>query len=390
MMKKLLLKFIFLLLLLDQPAYAANTADADAKSVNLEITCATGQNNCFDNLNDLQTWVKTTRKPDSSSQLTVRISNGTFSATSSTAFNCDSDFTGYIHMIGEGASNSIIQIGQPGDFASFYNVSGCQKMEFSFLSFNTASNYGYVTWSKGGSSRWNNVEISGKGAAWIDGTCGATEGTHYWYSSKLTSQQSLTAARSYQASCDKTWLFGSEVTSIVQEGGDVSGNNAGYNNAVVAQGNANNSNIPEIHLYGSNIRAISYGTVTNPSYYIRGTVHADNGGEVHIHGTGIDSISESGQDIIVMSVESGGTIHANESAYVIKTTGNATRIINSGGTIKAPYVWEPKTSAPAITSVDGADTFVDTSGTTPTMYIYASGCSFAGGPWISTAGQCRQ
>jgi hypothetical protein len=119
-------------------------------------------------------------------------------------------------------------------------------------------------------------------------------------------------------------------------------------------------------------------------------VYAGAGGEIHIHGTGIDSISTVGEEIYVLVAEDGGFIHANESSYVIKTTGTVTRIDNVGSTVKAPYLWEERDTAPAIISANGADSFIDTSGTVPTMYIYADGCNSGGGPWVSAAGVCRQ
>lgn len=387
MLVKLFLKIIFVFLFISHSSLAANTADPDAKSVSLEIICEVGQNNCFDNLPDLIDWINNTRTPDSTSALTVNVGNGTFlTSTGNLALVCDEvSFTGYVHFIGEGASNSKIHIGQQANpsSAAFFNVSGCEGMEFSDITFRTIAPYGYINWSQGGTSKWNNVEVYGKGGAWSENNCATNEGLHNWYSSKLTSEPSFGKAETYAGICDKSWLFGSEVTSIVPQG-----TSAGTNTAVISF-SSSGRNVPEVHLYGSNVRAISYGTVTNPETYMRGTVHAGQGGQVHIHGTGIDSISESGQDIYVITAQAGGFIHANDSAYVIETTGNARRIANAGGVIKAPYMWEQRTSAPQISSVNGADTFVDISEAIPVMYIYYDGCVSSGGPWVSTSGQCR-
>lgn len=387
--------------------WAANTATPGAKEVYVETSCAAGQNDCFDNLGDLYNWIETVRKPNISSPLSVKIGNGEFlNPSGQTDISCNGqDFTGYISFTGKGVNNSMILLGVPGEFAAFFGVSGCEKMHFSNLTFRTDADYGYITWANGGSSVWNNVEVYGVGAAWKDGHCAEKEGIHYWYSSKLVSEQAFGSSEGYTASCDKSWLFGSEVTSIVQAGGDrYIGNSAGYNNAVLAWNtNKNSSNEPEIHLYGCNIRAISNDIVANSPTYVRGTVYAGSRGSIHIHGTGIDSISTVGEEIYVLVADNGGFIHANESSYVIDTTGSVTRIDSNNSIIKAPYVWEPGTTPPSIISENGADMFVETDcdsagicdgvdivNQRPHQMIYTPSCS-VNGPWFdATINKCRQ
>lgn len=198
------------------------------------------------------------------------------------------------------------------------------------------------------------------------------------------------SATGYDAACDESWFYGSEVTARVF-GTSISGLTA-----VQARGTG------EIHLHGSSLRSINLGTGVS-SGNAHSAAYAANGGRIHIHGTGIDVISETDSAIVGLNAESGGLIHANESAYVMQTgaNGTRTRILNNGGEIRAPYLWEQAATPPDIEAVnaDGADMAVQTgcaasgcqsSGTETHLLIYNSSCGGAGGPWFDVVtGSCR-
>lgn len=171
----------------------------------------------------------------------------------------------------------------------------------------------------------------------------------------------------YRALCDKSWFYGSELTSVVPAGSY----GTSQNTAIDAMGSS------EVHVYGSNIRSLSHDK-SNAQF---ATVQATNEASVHIHGTGIDTISDSGQDITVLKAYYGGFIHANASAYVVTTSGNSTRVTTeNGGVIHAPYQWQhipDATTGSGFTTANGADTATVVTGTSdghPHTVVYSSQC----------------
>lgn len=88
------------------------------------------------------------------------------------------------------------------------------------------------------------------------------------------------------------------------------------------------------------------------------------------------------RNIVVLSAATGGTIHANGSSYNLSTVGGTvTRVVNNGGHIHAPYLWEhipDPATVPNFTSVTGADMTTVTTGTSdgqPHLLIYSTNCA---------------
>ncbi len=366
----IVLSFWFLFLL----SAASAAIDPTADKVSLRVSCTINNNpldNCFTNWWSLNSWINTTRHPNANSPLEVDIGPGTFgpnldAGAISLRINCNpaTGYTGYISYVGVG-SNQTILTGQGSGSNSPLMVQSCTNLNFSHLQISNPNTgiagYGAVQWSGGGISHWDDVQLMGNGRAWYE-ACGATPGTHYWTSSQLTASAAFSVADTYDASCDESFFFGSQINLIGAGLGNTNG-------AVVADGTGT------IHLYGSHISVINAGSAP--------AANAHNGGMIHIHGTGIDVTSTTGQNIVALLAASGGMIHANSSAFMMSSTGTITRISNNGGTIMAPYLWQENTSPPNVISANGSDQVVitATSDGHPHLLIYDNTCSSS---WYDT------
>jgi hypothetical protein len=336
------------------PAFSA--VDADAPRIFLRTSCQeNGQtvDNCFTDLNTLNTWIWNTRTPapSTSAPLSVEIGPGIFTG----QFTCNN--SGHVSLIGSGIQNTVIT-----NSSLPVTTTDCENLVFKHLNLkNTVTLFGVK--NAGGSTVWDNVEIDGLGYAWFDtpGGCSGNVGKHYWFSSRIVSAASAAnSSTAYFNACDESWFFGSEITSK---------GTVGSSTPIVAVGG-------EVHVYGSVIRALPEdGAIMSKVT----AVTATNTAEIHIHGTGIDVISSEPNNIVALDASAGGQIHANESSYVLKTGtgGDITRVNNNGGTILAPYLWQTGANPPVVTSVTGYDTAIitNTSDNHPHMVIYDSSCT---------------
>ena len=354
--------------LLSMPSQAA--IDTDAPAVKLSTSCQQAGNsldNCFTDITTLNTWIWQTRNPapSSASPLLVDIGPGTFTG----QFSCTN--AGYVTLRGAGMGVTVIQNG-----SMPISTHNCENMVFSHMSVkNTQTLFGVQNF--GGSTFWDSVEIDGLGYAWFDspGGCSTSStGNHRFFNSRIIAHTIGASDTAVFNACDATWLIGSEITSIGADGAQVM--------PIEAVGG-------EVHVYGGNIRTLTDANVV-PQYMIAAKSVGSNT-EIHIHGTGIDVISQAANDIVALSASNGGLIHANGSAYVLKTGsgGKVTRIANAGGKVLAPYVWQQSATPPDIASDNGADTVVitATSDGHPHMTIYDVSCA---SKWFdSTTGKCR-
>lgn len=351
---------------------ATAAIDNDAAVVELRTSCVAdgvALGNCFTDLPTLNAWVWNTRHPSAVAPLLIDIGPGTFTG----QFACAN--SGYVSMRGAGQNATILEYG------SFpIRADNCTNMSFSDLTVrNTQTLFG-VWWFGGGKTVWENVHLDMIGYAWAEGAgtgCQWTPGEHYWIDSRITARPvsggSITA---YYATCDVSWFIGSEVAAIV----DSSYTGPMSVQTVRAPGG-------EIHFYGSVIRSISE---SGTNIINQSAVFGRDGGQVHIHGTGIDVISADGNDIKALEVQTGAGIHANQASYVMKTGsgGSKSRIVNNGGTVRAPYLWEEGTP-PDISSANGADMVVttDNADNQPHLVLYSDNCP---GKWFDTVtGACR-
>lgn len=357
-------------------AYAA--IDPAAAVVKVRKSCTdngVALDDCFTTMADLTDWMANTRKPNAKSPLHVDIGPGKFPEDVFITCDPSNSYTGYTAFEGAGVGQTILN-GSGGSSWSPVTVSSCTELSFAHLKIN-GSFYGGVEWGGGGNSKWDDVEVNGYARAWYESTCGSARGNHYWFGSKLTSTALTFAgiADTYNASCDETWFFGSEITvSVPSNAYQASGG------AVVASDNG------IIHVYGSVLRALIDGPQAGSGVP---AARATSGGEIHIHGTGIDVISTTGKNVTALSAATGGMIHAPGAAYNLSTTGTITRISNNGGMVMAPYLWQEDATPQNIISANGADMQVVTSNPDghPHLAVYDSSCA---SKWFDTStGACR-
>lgn len=370
---QLLLVGLFLGTTLSAPAALA-VIDVNAEVVTLHKSCTQAgqaQDNCFTDLNTLNTWIWNTRNPQPSatSPLLVEIGPGTFTG----RFTCENKSN--VSLRGAGIRQTIIEAS-----SSPISTTNCANLTFSHMTLRNTQNLFGVK-NLGGSTVWDNVEIDGFGYAWFDsptGCGGVAPGTHYWFNSRITARSAGSSTTAYFNICDASWFFGSEITSVG------TGQTGVQITPLVVPGG-------EVHVYGSVIRAIAGAGVTTNSMV---AASASGAGQIHIHGTGIDVLSTGGNNIAALSADTGGQVHANQAAYNLKTGtgGTVTRIAkdaNSATHVHAPYFWEEHSNPPAILSVTGADTAVVTSTADghPHIVIYDSTCS---SKWFDTVTRaCR-
>lgn len=320
---------------------------------------------CFTTSADLTSWLKGARKPNANSPIHVQIGVGVFD---NLRLRCDSSFTGYVSVRGAGRFSTIF-FADNGYAVSAVN---CTNVEFSDLTIrNVVASGGAISWSGGGESRWNNVEVDAVYYGWLEQSCGSIRGKHYWTGSRIMTAQ-FGSDTAYSAQCDESWIQGSEVTA------KTSATLPGTSSPVVAVAASGGG---EVHVYGSVIRVL----IEKATAGLVAAATAENGGQIHIHGTGIDVISSVGKNITALYAATNGAIHANETAYNMRTGtgGTVTRILNQGGHIQAPYFWgqyptPQHPSLPNIISETGADTATITSGTLdgrPHLVVYDSTCS---------------
>jgi hypothetical protein len=361
----------------------AAVIDPAAKAVTVSKTCTdangNARDNCFTSVNSAVGWMKSTRKPNATNPLAVNIEPGNFHSDENISISCLANgYTGYTSFVGSGREQTVIT-GPGSGSTSPLNVRGCTEMNFSNLRIASGGGlvpYGGVYWYGGGNSTWSDVDIISNGRAWYDSECGATRGQHRWYSSRIHVNTSAATGTPYVAECDETWFYGSEIVSETASGQNLSSGSA----VVVASGQG------IIHVYGSNLRALMYGSIYSNSATTIASASGD--GEIHIHGTGIDLISTSAANFDVLLAADNGKIHANISAFNFNVPSGATvtRIAKvNGGHVHAPYLWEhipdtddnPSTIDTNFVSVNGVDQTTVTTGTSdghPHPAIYSTGC----------------
>lgn len=385
MLNKLLV--LSLAIFIIYPPFATAAATATAETVHFRKSCTVDGSvlsNCFEDTEraEFLDWIHTTRTPNVSSPLLVKIGAGQFikgllprGKKYPLVFYCEdaSGFTGHITF--QGAGRPQTNIGDDSNYTLV--VDACESMVFKDLTISaTGGSGGAISWSGGGDSVWQDVDINSQYYGWTSTNCGAERGKHYWFSSRITNVDAFSASTAYREECDESWFYGSEIQNI-----------ASYLSSSPSVFSVQGSG--EVHVYGSAIRSDA------PDQLSAGrnvaAVRVANGGNIHIHGTGIDVISAAANDIVVLDINSGGQVHANETSYNLSTAqgGTITRISNSGGIAKAPYLWQNAAEAPDITSVTGADMAVveNTTDGHPHFTIYDSSCP--SGWFDTTLAACR-
>lgn len=372
-----------------------------APTVHLRTTCTEGtspavtQANCFTTTSELETWIGGTRKPNSANPLKVEIGPGRFGH-----FTCPEGVSN-ITFSGAGPENTFIGNLNTAAWGIQTNSFSTSCSEFAANDLTAEGFFWGVLWRSSGNTRWSNVTMRGVGYGWFDHACPVdTRGKHYFFSSRIiaTGAPGNPISKGYGSNCGENWFFGTEIvaTAFEQQGGK-----GLY---------LNNS---EAHVYGGVIRVLAAPGV---SFLEAGTspiglptqqegqglfaVLSANNSDIHIHGTGIDVIgNEQPNSIAALIATSGGSIHALESSYNLKTGlgGTITRIIDENDPhdhkVHAPFMWPPHATVPDVISTDGSDVAV-VNGTTaggtayPRFVIYSTACSSR---WFDVgANACRQ
>jgi hypothetical protein len=274
-----------------------------------------------------------------------------------------------------------------------------------------------IRWIGGGESYWFNVDVRANATpnqaiaiAWQDGgTLWGPKAKHVWFSSTLRSVGAHNLNLGISASNSENWFYGSEIEV------DLSGVTPGPTlNQIVA---VSLSNVGEVRMFGGAIRARS-GSYCGAGYVqsallTQSSVLQMNGGVISATAkpdTGTCSATTHATTLEVGSIwlpGPAGLPYANTAgtAFVLSTSGSgiAARVKTaSGGKAESPFMWPPGTQPPVITSVSGADLFVETDcadaacnaqsncnggGTETHLMVYSANCS---SKWFdATQGACR-
>ena len=365
---------------------AVNSPVANAAVVVVRTTCVEGGveiKDCFNQIASLNDWINNVRRPNVTQPLLVDIGPGRFTD-SGIWLRCASapKSIGNITFRGSGKDVTIINAG-----LAFFNER-CGDISVQDITFDsrTSGDPGIwaIKWHGDGNSNWSNVNSIGL-YGWVDSTCtpGVPRAKHYWSGSRIVG-----AFRGYLSSCGESWILGSEIA--------VQGNDSTLGHALIAGGGS------EVHVYGSAIRAIAQPGVSFAPAGPTGNggggsglaaVFVKEGANIHIHGTGIDVIGNSlPNNVAALMATGGGRIHANESSFNLSTGqgGTVYRIINSGGHVHSPYLWEHPPTDYRLVSAHGADLAIFADQPNPRLLIYSENCTGSGGPWFDPiANQCR-
>lgn len=367
--------------------------DDNAAIVELRETCSntiggvtTAIDNCFETMGELTNWISTTRLPDENAPLTVNIGPGTFEHfnLSSSIPSCNISLKGSGRLQTKLVNNffsSVIEFPEHCVLSVSNLTIESQHLFFAIHVFPSNAGTGETTWS--------DVDVFGIGYGWEGG--GACDSKHFWFNSRIITRTAAGAgndfARAY-TTCAEDWFYASELTAIAES------TDPEPDDLFAIQGH----HAAEIHLYGSIVRAITGNGITAPPATIQGkgslsppvvsgvfaiTVAGD--ANLHMHGTAVDVLSSEGNNVAAIGSANNGFIHANEASYNLQTGsgGTVTRIINNGGTVKAPAVWEASAALPNIISTTGQDTavYTGTPGGRPHIVIYDETCT---GKWFDT------
>jgi|GEM_PF-4991006 len=394
---------------------SARAVDANARVVELRSDC-TGVSNCFTSTSALTDWLwgggpgGRANPPSSSDRVVVLAGPGTFGR-----FDCDGSAAtqGYVSVIGAGREFTRLESndGASGFGGTFYCNGGINAYNCKELNFQDLTAYGSHTgvfWIGGGSSSWSDVDVvaggpgavtaceatTGNSLAWydIDGDGGAAK--HYFFGSRVISRGVVPnngidwVVAVDSASIGEIWFYGGDILAEPAS-------SAAYKRATgVRLGKG------VFEAFGTSIRTrVGAATTATFSNGFEGvdTQAPSQQAKFHIHG-GIIAVDASGSatQVHVRGVRGSGHVHAVDTAFVVKPggTGTATRLVGNA-TFEAPFLWPGGSSPPNVTSVHGADLFVDTaagpSQNEAHLMVYDTQCTGAGGPWRDMAeNACRQ
>ena len=355
--------------------------DPGASSVMLRTSCTDAggslMDDCFDDPTALMGWIKTTRNPSEGDSLVVEIGPGNYERIQ---WLCGPN-EGHVSFRGAGRGRTVFENNVI--LSNAMTFQNCEDLTFDSMTIK--AHFISVVWAGHGNATWTDVELIGGYSTWYEtpenqlgsgAVCtSGPNNEHKFFSSSLILKDPYFQSFMYLNHCGITWFYGSE---LIVDARNATAN--GTLTGIVSEGAGH-----EVHLYGSNIRLFLGANSSNVDELV--TFEGSDGAQIHIHGTGIDTISERDTPITVLKSNPGGHIHADASAYVIRTGagGSITRIGNNGGHVHAPYAWthvpdtdgNPATIDTNYFSVNGADQTVVTMGTSdghPHNAVYSASC----------------
>lgn len=386
--------------------------EARAQSnVYLRKSCTGQPVPCYDDMDDLLTWVWGTRQPSQSDPLLIDLGPGEFEP-----FSCPDSGTstpnGFVTLRGSGPGiTRIHSTFKAATLSSIINPDGaiestnCTALNFESLTV-SATSIGIV-WNGGGTSRWSNVEVLAGGdgvytSGWIDGPATSCEPSlHYWFGSTIRVSGGELANIGYyvNAPCSETWFYGGEIEAEMSS----------VTAFTPASSRAIQMNRGDIRVFGSALRS-------HPGSYLGAVTQGYSGvvvglssspgaqAEFHMHG-GIINANSIGTTVAVdaaaLEVAGGSMAHTPDTAFIVtvgSAGGTATRASGSPNDVSSPFLWQAGEEPPPIQSVDGEDLFVETdcsaqgscNGTDdePHLMIYRASCGAS--PWFDVVtGACR-
>lgn len=368
--------------------------------ISLKPVCDAVEDTCFDkdSISTMLNWMWVTRQPSSSSPLMVDIAPGVYSMPAQ-MFCVDS---GSVTFRGSGVLNTILTGGKiNGSSPAVIDIFNCGALSFQDLTVRSntrqsgSGSVAAVKWYGAGSSTWSNVSLEGTTHGWFSKECAGSK--HDWSSSTINATSSSSPVPlvvvAHFANCGEHNIHGSEL-SVNNQGETL------FSILAVSAGAA-----ATINITGSSIRVYSNTNIVNVFNSSISAIAAAMNSKVYMSGGLIsvtaDTVENQDVDAFRVGVEGfrgGGYISASGLNYDLHPggTGLIRRIViingsteETDGVIEAPHTWPAGGAPPNIESINGADTFIDTSGSVPVMYIYHKSCTGGGGTWINTAGVCR-
>lgn len=377
---------------------AAAVPDPGANRIHFQISCDPTDNSCFTDANAMLDWIWDVRQPSQAAPLEVDIGAGVFELPFRRPW-CDGPSaptgpgnTGYVSFSGAGRNATTLTWSAGRNPSFVIQANQCTNLTFKNLTIDGWNGASGVEWHGDGQSIWSDVDIlRGFPYGWFD-----TGGLHYWFGSRVEMAGSGYKF-AYRANGGETWFYGGDIVATSSDPSLVV--------AVWAVGG-------EVHIFGSSVRSIttSSNDTVNDGCSLSGIAPlvATNGGSIHMHGGIAASISKGTGNVSVCGAAANldGFIHTPDTAFRLEPsgTGIATRTsAASGGKVESPYQWPSSNTPPAIVSISGQDTFVESdcdnsgdcsgAGTNlhPHLMIYDKSCNGGTDPWFDVVtGACRQ
>ncbi len=379
--------------------------DVGAERVRLQLSCNSGDNNCFTDANAMLDWIWSVRQPTPTNQLAVDIGSGEIQLPN--RYFCDGQAattginTGYVSF--NGAGRGITRLTWTSGPGAVVRIRDCTGLNFQDMTIDGWNGRSGIVWDGAGISTWNDMDVvRAIPYAWNDTCTSGQKGTHYWFGSRLEMAAVSGYHFTYRSQCGETWFYGGDI---------VAGATGGFSVAVLAEGT--NS---AVRIYGSSVRVVlpadaTYPSGTNNGCNISGsaTLIASAGAEIHMHGGVVASLSNSTVDTNVCGAvaQQGGIVHTPDTAFNLKASGSgiATRLYadsDPGSRLDSPFQWPAASAPPAVLSLDGSDTFVEVDcddigncnsaqapAQRPHLMVYTAACTFDG-PWFDVAtNKCR-